>query len=306
MGLDDMSKRFEWLQRRPKESLEDYENRINRTQPQHVGYAFFDGVNYDAYRQVFATYVIWSGDFDGILQDALPQGGFEISCDAQLAEEFCEKSKGYPVFIKLFMKTGKLYARELYIIKSHNRIVPMQFTACQVAPPQQLYFRGLEAFSWEEVSRGSGLVKAKKGKAPKAYIVGGSRGLLLGSRLSGSGRMYLGSRLAGSGRLYLGSRLVGSGRWYQGSRWTTSRRGFFHEYEYEYGIRGSYASSGRILGRGSLFGSRQGSYSNLAIDGYKASFLQGSHSLPEETFEIPNWWEKVFGIGGLGYGLDLI
>ena len=64
--------------RKLNEGVNEYDNRINALPIQHIGYAYFSSVNYNADRNQFALYPVWNGSINSMLEDPLPEGGFKI------------------------------------------------------------------------------------------------------------------------------------------------------------------------------------------------------------------------------------
>ena len=299
-----MGKMYDWLDRRKRESARGYDNRINQYPPQHAGYIFFDRINYDAVRHVFSVFAVWNGELNEKLQDALPQGGFEIHCSRQEAEYFCSELCGVPVFIQLFAKAGRLYTKELYI-RYCDKIFLVNFTGCEVVPLQLVCFRGLQEVPEPETQKdmdiyqGSGFPLRVLQDGKKAGNNQGSGKLRIGqgSFRIGRGSFPTGSfyvmRYQGSGFRLVGSFHIGSGK-----------RMHMHEWEWEYAgskVRGSFL-------RGSanrLSGSMRGSAGNL-LDFTKTPCLGSAGALLPDANWATEYWMEIFGIGCLGYGLNLI
>lgn len=307
-----MGKMYDWLGRRRKESERGYENRINQCPPQHAGYIFFDRINYDAVRHVFSAYAVWNGEFNAKLQDSLPEGGFEIHCSRQEAEYFCTEVSGVPVFVKLFAKTGRLFSKEIFIRYRDKKFL-VNFTGCEVVPIQLVCFRDFsevpEMYDQEiEIFKGSGF-PLRVTRAGEASASGYDSKINQNNNYTGSRKVRFaknnpssGMKLAGSARVMQGSGkyLMGTGRYLMGTAWKMGGSG-----RYLMGT-GYQLSGSRQIGSGmSLLSSRNGS---MRITKEMLQ-MYGSGSFSDLLLDDiwgADYWIEIFGIGYLGYGLNLI
>ena len=134
-----MGRVFDWLDRKFGEPVRDYDNRINSLAAFHAGYAFFSLINYEEEISAFHVYNVWNGEFNSKLVNPLPAGGFMLHCDRGVAELLCEGNAGYPVFVKLRAKRGRLYVMSFNVTYS-DMVMDMYFNGCEVIPPEYVYF----------------------------------------------------------------------------------------------------------------------------------------------------------------------
>ena len=269
-----MAGRFTWLDRMEGESVRAYDKRINDLAAFHSGYAFLSYENYCPEFYAFAVYTVWNHEFNRKLVNPLPEGGFMMHCDARRAEEMLSCAHGFPVFVKLCAKLGKLYV-ESFAMADKDVVFDLYFNGCDVKAPEGLVFMGNEAPELLPVQKGfsvaggSALPRYHGSHRRGSYIKAGS---VPGSYIKGS--YYRAGAAAGSyikGSFYrLGT---ASGSYMTGSyyRWGAASG------SYRGGLSGSYLSW--FFGGGSylklLFGA--GSYrSRLYGGGYTGGFSAGS------------------------------
>ncbi|MBR1471974.1 MAG: hypothetical protein IJ600_10090 [Lachnospiraceae bacterium] len=246
-----MGKLFHWLDRGKAETVVGYDNRINRLQAFHAGYAFLSWENYSAELCAFAAYAVWNGEFNAKLENPMPSGGFMMHCTPEQAQELCAFPDGFPLFVKLLAKQGRLYVENM-VLADQERVYDFYFNGCEVTPPERLrlVFAGQRepADAHREEYLPEKNAPAEEPKRPQ-----GSAGSLRGSYRRGSAGSYLrGSFVAGSYRL-------GAYRW--GSAAVGSYRSWLEQFSgssfRQRGISGSYY--GAVWGNGSFGRSAIGS-----------------------------------------------
>lgn len=265
-----MAGRFTWLDRMEGESVRDYDKRINDLAAFHSGYAFLSYENYCPEFHAFAVYTVWNHEFNKKLVNPLPEGGFMMHCDAGRAEEMLSCAHGFPVFVKLCAKLGKLYV-ESFAMADKDVVFDLYFNGCDVKAPEGLVFMGNEAPELLPVRKGflpaegSALPNYRGSHRRGSYI---KTGPASGSYIKGSyvkGSYIKGSYIKGS--FFRGSYINGS--FYRQMAASGSYRG---------GLSGSYLSW--FFGGGSylklLFGA--GSYRSRLYGGsYTGAFSAGSY-----------------------------
>ncbi|MCR5251078.1 MAG: hypothetical protein K6E50_10780 [Lachnospiraceae bacterium] len=276
-----MARRFGWLDRGKKESVEAYDRRINGLEAFHAGYAFLTLPNYCEEYEAFSVYAVWNGEFNAHLSAALPDGGFMMHCGRDVAEEMCALGHAFPVFIRLYARLGQLYAEQL-VLADRDRLYDLYFNGCEVVRPEGLVFYG-----WEEPERGL-LMQRTDAQAPSAGGAVSSAAPLKGSyRMGGAGGSYrfaAGSYHAGSFRASGGSFISfgsASGSRVWGSYLSGSYRfGSFLETRFgagsfRQGLSGSYLM--RLFGGGSYFSAFGSSFaSSYRMQAIASSRLAGS------------------------------
>lgn len=138
-----MAGRFSWLDRIEGESVGAYDKRINGLEAFHSGYAFLSYENYCPEFGAFAVYTVWNDEFNKKLSDHLPEGGFMIHCDEKRAGEMCASGHGFPVFVKLLAKLGRLFV-ESFVLADKDELFDLYFNGCEVKKPEGLVFMGTE------------------------------------------------------------------------------------------------------------------------------------------------------------------
>ena len=259
-----MGKLFAWLDRSKGETIRDYDNRINHLQAFHAGYAFLSLVNYREDLSAFSAYAVWNGEFNDKLENPLPSGGYMMHCDMQQAQSMCERPEGFPLFVKLLAKKGRLYADRM-ILADGEQIFDFYFNGCEVIPPERLdlVFAGArepeDAHREEYTANEAG---ENRGGSYRRISAGGS--YTLGSYRPGSyaqgafGTGSYGPAVSGQGSYWhssyrLGSYWQGSYRlesFWQGSYWHGSYwHGSYQTGTFRYAQwQGSYAQGSYRLG----------------------------------------------------------
>lgn len=278
-----MGKLFDCLDRKSKEKIRDYDNRINHFEAFHAGYAFLSLINYSKELCAFSAYAVWNGEFNEKLENPLPQGGFMLHCSPEQAQAMCEQPHGFPIYAKLYSKQGRL-AVERMAMADGERFCDFYFNGCEVIPPERL---GL-VFAGAREPVGSGIERflTRPDNAEKAIKTPQNIGA--GSYRSGSYRRFsFGSYVAGSyTTLGFGRGSYRTGAWGIGSYLGSSYRSGAWQGSYAQYLRGigsfrnwwewfGNSSAYKIFGIGSYTG-RSGSYQNQSGSFRKGSFLKGS------------------------------
>ncbi len=309
-----MGRVFDWLDRKVNEAVRDYDIRINSLAAFHAGYAFFSLINYEEDIEAFHVYNVWNGEFNDKLVAALPSGGFMLHCDKETAYRLEQGNAGYPVFVKLRSKRGRLYV-QAFCVTYADSVMDMYFNGCEVITPEYVYFRRYEEpgdAHYNEMPVSVPSVCINTSRIPSSYRHQGS---MIRSSFSGffrSSFSFMGGSFR-SGSFRLGSLRLGSFR--QGAFATGSfRTGSFGLSAFSHG---SYRSGSFRIGsyfRGSFTGKLyNGSYYSGSY--HKGSFVYGGgdgisryeNKTVSEVFPGNNNRYAVRRlIEELGYGLDLI
>ena len=210
-----MGKLFDWLDRGKEETVRAYDNRIDHLQAFHAGYAFLSYENYYPEISGFAAYVVWNGEFNEKLEDPMPAGGFMLHCDAAQAQRMCERPEGFPVFVKLYAKQGRLLVDHM-VLTDAERVFDLYFNGCELLPPERLVPVFAGARVPEDAHREEYVPEERKNISAAAGSY--RRTLNVGSYRSGSYRM-------GGSSYWLGSFIGGSYR--AGALWSLWRSSYF-------------------------------------------------------------------------------
>ena len=297
-----MGRVFEWLDRKSNEAVRDYDIRINSLAAFHAGYAFFSLINYEEDIEAFHVYNVWNGEFNDKIVAALPSGGFMLHCDKETAVRLEQGNAGYPVFVKLRSKRGRLYVQS-FCVTYADSVMDMYFNGCEVITPEYVYFRRYEEpgdAHYNEMAVYEPVVSINSSRIPTSFRP-------QGSMIRGSYRGFFGSSFR-RGFMTMGSFMKGSfrgGSFSLGSFGLSAfslgsyRSGSFRIGSY---FRGSY---GGKLFNGSYY---SGSY-------HRGSFVYGggdgisryeNKTLSEVFPGNNNRYAVRRLIEELGYGLDLI
>ena len=127
--------------RKLNEGVNEYDNRINALPIQHIGYAYFSSVNYNADRNQFALYPVWNGSINSMLEDPLPEGGFKIDVTVNEAADLCKDYHGIKIWGHFTSVNCKLYVKKFYIIYNHKKY-EASYIGCPMAIPENVCFMG--------------------------------------------------------------------------------------------------------------------------------------------------------------------
>ena len=243
-----MAGRFTWLDRQDGESVRAYDNRINELAAFHSGYAFLSYENYCPEFYAFAVFAVWNDEFNKKLVNPLPEGGFMMHCDAKKAEEMCALGHGFPIFVKLVSKLGRLYV-ESFALADKDVVYDLYFNGCDVKKPEGHVFYGNEKPQLLPVMKA-----AEHDSVPAA----------------GQGNTHCGSYRRGS--YVCGSYFMGGsyrhGSFYKGAYMLRGSR-----------IGGSFTRGSYINISGSYAGRVSGSYSGQLSGSYLSWFFGGGSYL---------------------------
>lgn len=298
-----MGRLFGWLDRGYVETIEEYDNRMNRLPEIHAGFVFFDWMNYRSYARSFSVFIEWNGELNHKLQDAMPQGGYCFWCTPEEAASLINDHNGIPVYIKLYAKCGRLYVKHLYFKRGDKRC-EIHFNGCEVSPPDMVCFVGLQNYSSQQ-----GILplldykEPDKNEEPAKKWWTGSGHAIRGSypKKRGSYRSLFGSYkgFGGSYKISRGSYrgLGGSYRKLQGS--------FYGNLLGSYrGMSSSYLSySGSYRNLWSSYLSYGGSYRNL-LGSYR-SYGGSYYNFLGSYYGVSGSYRSMFGSYrnlGIGYG----
>ena len=137
-----MSIRYRWLKKSYKETVEEYDNRINMLSPFHAGYAYFGGNAYDEYHHIYGLYITWSGELNRYLFDPLSEYGFVIHCPINEAVGFFKQGVAERIYVKLKSKKGILYG-DTFTMNANDKEYVVSYTGMCVNKPEYLCFSGM-------------------------------------------------------------------------------------------------------------------------------------------------------------------
>ena len=137
-----MSIRYRWLKKSYKETVEEYDNRINMLPPFHAGYAYFGGNAYDEYHHIYGLYITWSGELNRYLFDPLSEYGFVIHCPVNEAVGFFKQGVAERIYVKLKSKKGRLYG-DTFTMNANDKEYVVSYTGMCVNKPEYLCFSGM-------------------------------------------------------------------------------------------------------------------------------------------------------------------
>lgn len=302
-----MSIRYQELDRNASESMVSYDNRINALSDVLVGYAYFGPNGYNADTNHYGLYVVWNGEINSKLRYSHPEYGYCIKCDLDTAKGLCFKGQGLGVYGKVHSVKGKLSVKSMYI-SLDDISYELFYLGLSVAKPDNICF--FEMNNKKLVPDARDDIKTESCDSENFNL--GS--FNLGSFNVGSfniGSFSIGSFNLGSFNLSsfnLGSFNIGS--FNLGSFNVSSfSLGSFNVSSF---ILGSFNASSFSLGS-----FRQGSFNIGSFD--LGSFSPVDFETLDETnhnyhiniagsevINISDFYKDVFGIGYLGYGLNLI
>ena len=275
------------LSRHNRESDIDYDNRINELGYEHIGYAYFNSVNYNALKHIFAVYVLWNGGVNNCLTDPMPQGGFVMECDDEEARSLCRECRGYRVYGRLISVAGNVYVRGLYIATDNGNYT-IYYNGANVTPPESIIYYDLPERIIENTGEGlknfNICPESSSDNAPAFYKGSYSRGSFnIGSFNGGSFR-------AGS----FGTELFNTGSFNMGSY-----------------NAGSYRTGGYNMSSFSVGSFRLGSFNvkGFGIGSYNVgSYSIGSYSMSSyniSSFSIGSYTAKSFNISSFGANISI-
>ena len=334
-----MSRKYQELDRKSGESLEAYDNRINALEPLLIGYSYFSASGYDAEECIYGLYIVWNGEVNDKLKNPHPEYGYCINCDMDSALQLFGGGNGIGVYGKLYSYQGKIsvismsisYADDIYGVIYLGRSVQKPDNVCFLNMKDGDKKLVSEVAAQNDISVGAGSFSV--GSFSIEHFSVGSFNLgsfNVGSfSLSGfnTGSFNLGSFNIGSfklsgfntGSFNLGSFNISSfnmGSFNIGS----FSLGSFSLSSFNAGSfsLGSFNLSSFNLGSFNLGSFNLGNFNvgSIAVanndsnneSNNKTAQTDGMPitTLSKEEFNMKDFYKDVFGIGYLGYGLNLI
>ena len=323
-----MSTIYNELNRKSVEKLDAYDNRINGYDPLLVGYAYFGPCGYHGQSSSYGLYIVWNGEINSLLKAPHPEYGYAIECDKDSAIRFYTNMQGVGVYGKLQSIAGKVTIPYMYLADADSTY-QVSYIGMSVARPDGICFQNMTDNKPADIfeSNSEAGWEASGSFNLESFNVGsfnlGSFSLSsfnLGSFNLSSfnlGSFNLSSFNLGSfnlssfnlGSFNLGSFSLGS---FNMSSFNLSS---FSLGSFNLGSSnlGSFNLSSFNLGSFNLGSFDLGSFSlgdfKYAVDSstsFYASTLPFKTSLKPEEFSMPSFYKDVYGIGYLGYGLNLI
>lgn len=135
-----MSKKIHDIYIKKGEKISAYDKRINDMLPVHAGYAYFDANIYDSRRNMLGTYIVWNGVINSAMLNPLTEQGYILECQENVAACICRFGKALPVYIKLYSYKGKLQTKRVFIVFSDDEY-EMAYTGMSVKAPEQIFFK---------------------------------------------------------------------------------------------------------------------------------------------------------------------
>ena len=333
-----MSTIYNELNRKSVEKLDAYDNRINGYDPLLVGYAYFGPCGYHGQSSSYGLYIVWNGEINSLLKAPHPECGYAIECDKDSAIRFYTNMQGVGVYGKLQSIAGKVTIPYMYLADADSTY-QVSYIGMSVARPDGICFQNMTDNKPADIfeSNSEAGCEASGSFNLGSFNLGsfnvGSFSLSsfnLGSFNLSSfnlGSFNLSSFNLGSFNLSsfnLGSFNIGS---FSLSSFNMSsfnlssfslgsfNLGSFNLGSFNLGSfnLGSFNLSSFNLGSFNLGSFDLGSFSlgdfKYAVDSstsFYASTLPFKTSLKPEEFSMPSFYKDVYGIGYLGYGLNLI
>ena len=334
-----MSRKYQELDRKSGESLEAYDNRINALAPLLIGYSYFGASGYDAEECIYGLYIVWNGEVNDKLKNPHPEYGYCINCDMDSALQLFGGGNGIGVYGKLYSYQGKIsvismsisYADDIYGVIYLGRSVQKPDNVCFLNMKDGDKKLVSEVAAQNDISVGAGSFSI--GSFSIENFRAGSFNLgsfNVGSfSLSGfnTGSFNLGSFNIGSFKLSgfnTGSFNIGSFNISSFNIGSFNIGGFslgsfsFSSFNAGSFSLGSFNLSSFNLGSFNLGNFNVGSFNvgSIAVanndsnneSNNKTAQTDGMPitTLSKEEFNMKDFYKDVFGIGYLGYGLNLI
>ncbi len=323
-----MSTIYNELNRKSVEKLDAYDNRINGYDPLLVGYAYFGPCGYHGQSSSYGLYIVWNGEINSLLKAPHPEYGYAIECDKDSAIRFYTNMQGVGVYGKLQSIAGKVTIPYMYLADADSTY-QVSYIGMSVARPDGICFQNMTDNKPADIFESKSEAVCE---APGSFNLGSFN---LGSfNLEGFnlGSFSLSSFNLGSFNLSsfnLGSFNLGS---FNLSSFNLSsfNLGSFNLGSFSLGSfnlssfnlssfsLGSFNFGSFNLGSFNLGSFNHGSFDlgsfslgdfKYAVDSstsFYASTLPFKTSLKPEEFSMPSFYKDVYGIGYLGYGLNLI
>jgi len=328
-----MSTIYNELNRKSVEKLDAYDNRINSYDPLLVGYAYFGPCGYHGQSSSYGLYIVWNGEINSLLKAPHPEYGYAIECDKDSAIRFYTNMQGVGVYGKLQSIAGKVTIPYMHLADADSTY-QVSYIGMSVARPDGICFQNMTDNKPADIFES----KSEAGcEATGSFNLGsfnlgsfnlGSfnlEGFNLGSFSLSSfnlGSFNLSSFNLGSfnlGSFNLSSFNLSSFNLSSFNLGSFSLSSFnLSSFNLSSFSLGSFNLGSFNLGSFNLGSFNHGSFDlgsfslgdfKYAVDSstsFYASTLPFKTSLKPEEFSMPSFYKDVYGIGYLGYGLNLI
>ena len=313
-----MSTIYNELNRKSVEKLDAYDNRINGYDPLLVGYAYFGPCGYHGRSSSYGLYIVWNGEINSLLKAPHPEYGYAIECDKDSAIRFYTNMQGVGVYGKLQSIAGKVTIPYMYLADADSTY-QVSYIGMSVARPDGICFQNMTDNKPANIFESNSEAGCE---ASGSFNLGSFN---VGSFNLGSfnlGSFSLSSFNLGSFNLSsfkLGSFNLGSFNLSSFNMSSFNLSGFslgsfnLGSFNLDSFNLGSFNLSSFNLGSLNLGSFDLGSFSlgdfKYTVDSstsFYASTLPFKTSLKPEEFSMPSFYKDVYGIGYLGYGLNLI
>lgn len=328
-----MSTIYNELNRKSVEKLDAYDNRINGYDPLLVGYAYFGPCGYHGQSSSYGLYIVWNGEINSLLKAPHPEYGYAIECDKDSAIRFYTNMQGVGVYGKLQSIAGKVTIPYMYLADADSTY-QVSYIGMSVARPDGICFQNMTDKKPADIFESNSEAGCE---ATGSFNLGSFNleGFNLGSFSLSSfnlGSFNLSSFNLGSfnlGSFNLSSFNLGSFNLSSFNLESFSLSSFnlssFNLSSFSLGSfnLGSFNLGSFNLGSFNLGSFNLGSFNHGSFDlgsfslgdfkyavdsstSFYASTLPFKTSLKPEEFSMPSFYKDVYGIGYLGYGLNLI
>lgn len=328
-----MSVIYNELNRKSVEKLDAYDNRINGYDPLLVGYAYFGPCGYHGQSSSYGLYIVWNGEINSLLKAPHPEYGYAIECDKDSAIRFYTNMQGVGVYGKLQSIAGKVTIPYMYLADADSTY-QVSYIGMSVARPDGICFQNMTDKKPADIFESNSEAGCE---ATGSFNLGSFNleGFNLGSFSLSSfnlGSFNLSSFNLGSfnlGSFNLSSFNLGSFNLRSFNLESFSLSSFnlssFNLSSFSLGSfnLGSFNLGSFNLGSFNLGSFNLGSFNHGSFDlgsfslgdfkyavdsstSFYASTLPFKTSLKPEEFSMPSFYKDVYGIGYLGYGLNLI
>lgn len=328
-----MSTIYNELNRKSVEKLDAYDNRINGYDPLLVGYAYFGPCGYHGQSSSYGLYIVWNGEINSLLKAPHPEYGYAIECDKDSAIRFYTNMQGVGVYGKLQSIAGKVTIPYMYLADADSTY-QVSYIGMSVARPDGICFQNMTDKKPADIFESNSEAGCE---ATGSFNLGSFNleGFNLGSFSLSSfnlGSFNLSSFNLGSfnlGSFNLSSFNLGSFNLRSFNLESFSLSSFnlssFNLSSFSLGSfnLGSFNLGSFNLGSFNLGSFNLGSFNHGSFDlgsfslgdfkyavdsstSFYASTLPFKTSLKPEEFSMPSFYKDVYGIGYLGYGLNLI
>ncbi len=146
-----MSTIYKELNRKSIEKMEAYDNRINACDPLLVGYAYFGPCGYHGQSSSYGLYIVWNGEINSLLDAPHPEYGYAIECDKDSAIRFYTNMQGVGVYGKLQSVGGKVTIPYMFLA-NEDEIYQVSYIGMSVARPDGICFQNMNANKPQDIS----------------------------------------------------------------------------------------------------------------------------------------------------------